>query len=273
METFSVVNGEPCDTIEVGDRGLAYGHGVFETIKYAGGGFPLWHYHARRLRRGLDILRIPCEDSRVRASLDQVRERCPRDGVVKLTVTAGTAGRGYAVSGALSPTVIARWFPAAAPDRAPVELAVSGYRLPVNPALAGIKHLNRLDQVLAASDAPTGFQPLLLDVTGRVVETLSHNIFVLHRGWWLTPALDRCGVEGVMRAVLLEQVFTEAGAEVSVDDFDLDVLSGADEVFICNSVDGIRPVTAIAGRGSGYGSVETGKIMAKLAEVHPCFTV
>ena len=271
MDEVTVINGQLQTALDVRDRGLAYGHGVFETALLAAGEIPLWHFHSARLARGLEVLRISCRPADVATSLDKLVAACPGDGIVRLTVTAGVAARGYRVVEPLTPAVIAQWFPLPARRPRTVRLAISPHRLPLNPVLAGLKHLNRLDQVLAAAQAPVDCEPLLLDREGRVVEALSHNLFVLAGDRWLTPSLENCGVAGVMRSLLLERVFGDVGETVAVTDLDRQTLAGAAEVFICNSVAGVVPVTALAGMETDYGRTRTDIIRHRLAEVFPCF--
>ncbi|GIX30382.1 MAG: hypothetical protein KatS3mg124_0854 [Porticoccaceae bacterium] len=247
MNTPSVVDGRPGHCLSIGDRGLAYGHGVFETMRLAEGRLPLWPLHRARMREGLARLGIPCPDEAVECSLRALLERCPPAGVVKLTVTAGEGSRGYA-PGVVAPRVFAQYFPA--PGRPePLRLAVSPHRLPHHPPLAGIKHLNRLDQVLAAAAVPPGRVALQLDVAGRVVETAGHNLFLrCHRRWW-TPPVDRCGVAGVMRRLLLERLLPERGESAEERGLTLDDLAKAEEVFACNAVIGVVPVAEVGGGG------------------------
>ena len=285
-----VVNGHIASSLDVRDRSVAYGHGVFETMRLHDGQFPLWQFHRQRLAKGLAVLGIPFDESLVDGCLQKLLTHCPPMGVVKLTVTAGITGRGYAIQQTLEPTVVAMWLPIPAYPDLSVCLHICRYQLPENPVLAGIKHLNRLDQILAAREISEGFDlaegsengmsgtvPLLLDTSSRVVEALSHNIFVLSDGKWLTPALDRCGVEGVMRALLLEEVIGEAGQTATISNFGVDLLLSAREVFICNSVMGILPVSRLTGRESNYNSHychnQTDMINKSLREMYPCYAV
>jgi len=264
------VNGAPCAELDVRDRGLAYGHGAFETMRLQGGQLPLWGYHLARLNHGLGRLGIDLDGERLRLALDTALANFPPQGVVKLTVTAGVGERGYRMSGHPLPTLLIQWFPPPGP-REVVKLQVCRYALPHNHRLAGIKHLNRLDQVLAAAELDPGCQGLLLDCRGNVIEALSHNIFLRHRGWWLTPDLSLCGVAGVLRAVLLEEIMPALGLTVEIARVSLEQLFAAEEVFICNSVTGIQAVAAVDDSATWSNHAQTQSVGARLEEAYPCF--
>jgi 4-amino-4-deoxychorismate lyase len=121
------------------------------------------------------------------------------------------------------------------------------WRLPVQPALAGIKHLNRLDQVMARREwsDDTVFDGLLMDATGALIESTVCNLFIRSGDQWLTPDLSRCGVAGVMRAWLLAEGLPALGYDPDVRDISLTQLLNAEAVFLCNSVRGIVPVTRL----------------------------
>lgn len=257
MSTLTLVNGVVSDCIPVSDRGLGYGHGLFETVRIHRGQTLLWERHLARLQHGASRLCIPLDnvlprlelwrdDLLHRAHPDSVAERC---GVLKLVVTAGTGERGYALPAEASPAVIMTWQPG--PSRqllSPARLRVCTQRLAHQPALAGIKHLNRLEQVLARAEwqGAAWDEGITLDQDGAVVECTSSNLFMLRGGRWYTPALERAGVAGVMRDLLLTEIMPACGqASTVVDGLRLDDLEQADEVFICNAITGVRPVAEL----------------------------
>jgi 4-amino-4-deoxychorismate lyase len=272
MEPLIVIDGEVGGLLDARDRGLAYGHGVFETMKLVAGQLPLWRYHEARLIQGLTTLGIPWDPVAVNSTLVKLLSLCSDRGVVKLTVTAGVSGRGYTIPDSLTPTIIAQCLPPA-PSQQTLRLQISDYRLPLNPVLAGLKHLNRLDQVMASRNVAAGFLPLLLDAQDRVVEALSHNIFVYHGGRWLTPDLLSCGVAGVMRALLLKEVFPAVGLDAEVCTLDIDSLRGADELFVCNSIMGVQSVSEVADLNTYRKGRATELIRRQLARMYPCFSV
>ncbi len=239
-------------------------------MRLSAGELPLWPRHRRRLCAGLEVLGIPPEPERLEAELETALATFPADGGLKLTVTAGVGQRGYRVSGSLSPTTLCQWFPRSPPPRT-MELQPCRYRLPRNPVLAGLKHLNRLDQVLAAAELEGDRQALLCDTAGLVIEGLMHNLFVRRAGEWLTPDLSRCGVQGVMRGLLLEDLLPRAGEAVREADLTPADVLDSDEVFACNAVAGIVPVSAITGQREWHDHPHTTRIDQLLRERYPCF--
>jgi len=267
----SFVDGKPQDSLSLHDRGLNYGHGLFETMRLSAGQLPLWTYHRQRLGIGADKLGIALDSPRLETYLQQALEAFPADGMIKLLLTAGVGPRGYRQQTPLSSYVL-QYFPLPTVTEAKaVRLQRCQYALPHNAQLAGIKHLNRLDQVLAAAELKDGFDGLLLDVEGNVIEALSSNIFLFDGQGWVTPELDLCGVAGVMRRLLCEEIIPSLGQQVRVDPVAMESLINAPEVFVCNSVRGIQPVGELAGLASWSNGLETAKVIAQLAQTYPCF--
>lgn len=269
------VNGKPVDYISVSDRGLNYGHGLFESMRIAKGEAPLWSWHQRRLCADAVTLGIKIDEQRLTAYLQQALAAVPDDGVLKLTVTAGKGSAGYRDTKPEANYCFQ--FRALPTGRTPLILQPCTYRLPHNPVLGGIKHLNRLDQVLAAGELSASgdkllLDGLLLDVDGTVVEALSNNLFCLLDGQWLTPDVSLCGVKGVMREYLRTEVFPALGMTVLETRFGLDELARAEAVFVCNSVRGIEPVAEILACGKWEDSAVVTLIRAQLAAQVACFT-
>lgn len=246
--TLSWIDGVPADAVSVKDRGLAYGDGFFETILVKAGQPLLFERHMQRLASGgrrlafaLDLPLIESECRAFAAKLD--------DGVMKLIVTRGDGQRGYAAGPDVQPRRILQASPLPAYPQAHAEHGVRLFscatRLAEQPLLAGLKHLNRLEQVIARSEwrDDEHAEGLMRDTSGRIVEGVYSNVFMVKGGVLLTPDLSRCGVAGVMRAELLEQA-ERANMAVRALDLELSDLQKADEVFVCNSVYGIWPVRA-----------------------------
>ncbi|MDD4928449.1 MAG: aminodeoxychorismate lyase [Gallionella sp.] len=242
-----LVNGSPGNLISIRDRGLLYGDGVFRTLRVANGAPLHWPLHYQKLLRDCAALGIACPDfSCLSAELDGLLQHHP-DAVFKLIVTRGSGARGYAPDSCVAPTHL--WDVAPVPVY-PEHWAVYGVALHLcalslghQPRLAGIKHLNRLENVLAAaefagSDAAEG---LLLDDRGRVIEGTRSNIFLISNNRLITPDLSRCGVAGVARDRVMAAA-GKTGMPVEVREVALDELSAADEVFLTNSVFGLWPV-------------------------------
>lgn len=270
--TLTWVNGNAADHVAVSDRGFNYGHGLFETMRIAEGVAPLWPWHQRRLCVDATVLGIEVDERRLSQYLTQALAAVPAEGVLKLTLTAGNASSGYRnVPSAADNTTYCLQFRALPAKRAPLRLQPCQYRLPDNPALAGIKHLNRLDQVMAARELSTDHEGLLLDSDGAVVEALSNNLFCLLDDTWLTPDLSRCGVKGVMREYLRAEVFPALGLAVEEARFGPEDLARAEAVFVCNSVRGIEPVSSIVGYGEWSCVEAVESIRAQLNAQVPCF--
>ena len=242
------VNGKETHVLENTDRGLAYGDGLLDTVPVRSGKAPFLGRHVARILKDCTRLGIPAPNLQTFSSeVDAFIEDCKEDAVVKIMVTRGSGGRGYEPGSENAATIILVEYPA------PIQLrqcAGTGFkvgicetRLGINPALAGIKHLNRLEQVLAARELHSrGLdEGVMLDVTDKVVEGTRTNLFAVLEGSLHTPALTTCGVAGIMRDMILE--FTsEQKAPVIVRDMYLPDLVRAEELFMCNSIIGIVPV-------------------------------
>src|SRR5690606_9520667 len=174
-------------------------------------------------------------------------------GVAKLIVTRGEGQRGYAPPQPCQPLRILQsaplpQYPVAHAERG-VRLFPCVTRLAEQPLLAGLKHLNRLEQVLARAawqDAECA-EGLMRDSSGRVIEGVYSNLFLVIGGVLVTADLSRCGVAGVMRAEILQQA-RSLGLVIELRDISFEELLGADEVFLCNSLYGIWPVRALQER-------------------------
>lgn len=248
----TLIDGVPADRIPVADRGLQYGDGLFETIAVVDGKPCLWDRHLARLREGCALLSIPPppEDQLAAEALGLTRgvDRA----VLKLILTRGEGGRGYRPPDPPLPRRILRRTPwPAYPDAwrsTGVRVRYCRTRLGHQPLLAGLKHLNRLEQVLARAEwnDPDIAEGLMLDLDGRVVEGTQTNLFVLQDGQLLTPALDRCGVAGVVRGLVLEAAWV-LGFRVVEAALTPERLAAADALFLTSSLAGVWPVRELAG--------------------------
>ncbi|WP_266168140.1 aminodeoxychorismate lyase [Dyella subtropica] len=241
-----LVNGRPDDALPVLDRGLAYGDGLFETIRFVDGMAPLWARHMERLRHSCARLHLPAPAAELLLAEARQVVQGLFQAVVRVTVTRGIGERGYALPIITRPHRIVAGF--ALPELSPdhyvqgVRLRICDIRLAEQPLLAGMKHLNRLEQVLARAEwsDPAVADGLLLDASGRIVSTTMANLFAVIDGTLVTPSLERCGVAGVARAEAL------AVQPAQVRDLVLDDLRLASELFLSSSVRGILPVQAVA---------------------------
>ncbi|HEY1589889.1 MAG TPA: aminodeoxychorismate lyase [Rhodanobacter sp.] len=244
-----LINGVPTDRVPAMDRGLAYGDGLFESIRFVDTVAPLWTRHMQRLGNGCERLRIPAPDA---AQLWHEAREVTRDmpqSVLRITVTRGVGERGYALPASSQPMrVVAAFTPPQVASEAyalGIRMRVCTIRLAEQPLLAGMKHLNRLEQVLARAewDDPAIAEGVLCDSHGRVISATMANLFAVVDGVLLTPMLDRCGVAGVGRAEVLA-----ACPQTQVDELTLDALFGASEIFLSSSVRGILPVHSLGER-------------------------
>ncbi|VVO13215.1 aminodeoxychorismate lyase [Pseudomonas fluorescens] len=246
----SWVDGQPADALSLKDRGLAYGDGLFETIAVHNGAPVLLDRHLARLVKGCQRLAINLDHSALCTELASYAQALG-DGVLKLIVTRGDGLRGYAPDPSAQARRIMQGTPPVAYPVANAEQGVRLFpcstRLSRQPLLAGLKHLNRLEQVIARSEwqDTEHAEGLMLDQAGRVIEGVFSNLFLVRDGVLITADLKRCGVAGVMRAELLFQA-ESSGIPTQITDISLDQLQWADEVFVCNSVYGVWPVRAYA---------------------------
>jgi 4-amino-4-deoxychorismate lyase len=264
------INGRPNVGLSPYDRGFSYGHGLFETMRLWKGCLPLIDLHLRRLAKGSKVLSLSYDAGELVSQIDDALAIFPQNGIVKLILSAGDAERGFRYPRESKATSVLQYFESSASQNIET-LQLCHYRLPHNPRLAGIKHLNRLDQVIAASELASHHDGLLLDQSGFVIEALSRNIFLMVENRWLTPSLLKSGVSGVMRTLLTEKILPSMGIPVDIKDIDIDLLSSASEVFVCNAVTGITPVTELAGVARWANVQQTTVVRDSLIEQYQCF--
>jgi 4-amino-4-deoxychorismate lyase len=242
------INGRRLSKLDCRDRGLQYGDGVFETMRVRRRGIRLLEFHLDRLYEGCRRLHIAGLE---RASLHRELTRIAgsrREGVLKLIVTRGTGKRGYRPTGRERCTriIALHALPIPAKEAPAVRLRVCATTLAINPRLAGLKTLNRLDSVLARGEWQDAriWEGLMGDGDGNWVSGTMSNLFLRRGSVLTTPRLDRCGVAGVMRRWILERA-----AELNLRTEERDVrwgdLRAAEEVFMSNAVAGVRPVRTI----------------------------
>lgn len=232
------------------DRAIAYGDGLFETVLVIEGKAPLWDFHQQRLQQSLQRMNICCDIAVLEKSFLAEIAQHP-DAVIKIVVVRSGGTRGYDARYARDCAVHIKAYPLPKYSRKRitdgVRLHVCSQRLSHNPALAGIKHLNRLEQVFASSERQKDWadEGVMLDNSGAVIECTSSNIFIVRNGVLVTPRLDQCGVAGVMRAFIMEKLAATISLPVQEARLVLAELIAADAVFVCNSVFGVWPVSAI----------------------------
>lgn len=268
IEPVGMVDGLLGAAVPLDDRGLAYGDGVFETLLGVDERLVWWPQHLARLQQGAAALGIDCPgETQWLGDVERLlagrpaKERC----VLKLILTRGSGGRGYD-PGAARPRRILSLHAAPSVAATGLRLHWCSLQLGAQPALAGFKHLNRLEQVLARAECTQQGcdEGLLCAVDGRVVSATAANLLVWRGAQWQTPEIRDCGVRGVCRAQLIDVL----GARVC----DLqrnDVLS-AEAMFVCNSVRGIQPVLSLGGiERPAHPAVAAAQ--RRLAEFEPAF--
>jgi 4-amino-4-deoxychorismate lyase len=255
----SWVDGVEGAEVPADDRGLQYGDGLFETILVRNRVARFLDAHLARLQRGLARLAIPDVDGLL-TDIMRAIDRAPPLAILKLIVTRGSATRrGYAPSGARARRIVSLWAtaPLPSPDQG-VALGVAQLRLPEPSPFAGLKHLNRLENVMAAAEtaAAAVFDSLLLSSAGHVVSGTACNVFLVRSGALLTPPVDRVGVAGVMRAIVLREA-PRLGIEVREQCFTMDEVMAADGMFVTNARIGVVPVQRVREHVFGMSDITT----------------
>lgn len=265
------IDGMSVETLPATDRGLQYGDGLFETLALRTERIALLDYHLDRLKEGCERLGMAMPDRDLLRRELSTAAAGQRNAAMKLMLTRGSGGRGYRPPSEAKPRRILFLHPwpgyPAAWAQLGIRLRLCRTRLAHQPQLAGIKHLNRLEQVLARAEwnEADGFQEgLMLDLDGAVVEGTMSNVFASPReGVLITPDLSRCGVVGVMRRHLLESA-RRAGIDVQVRALGLPELQDCPEVFLSNSLMGVWPVAEFEGRPHTVGAM--GRLARSWAE-------
>ncbi len=254
---IELLNGSTAKQLQLSDRGLAYGDGLFETLLVTDAIPQLWKLHMQRLARGLQQLCLVDSQTgidslltRIREDVEQVLATNTLDEplVLKLIITRGQGGRGYQTPPQAEHNRIVSLAPLL-PKR--VELSRSGItvrlcrqQLGINPALAGHKHLNRLEQVLARNEWQDEaiHEGLMTDLDGNLISGVMSNLFVEQDGILLTPPIVRCGIAGVMRQQLIN-VAVSANIPSRQQTLVVADLISAESVWLTNSLNGIWPIT------------------------------
>lgn len=247
------VDGVADGRLHPADRGLAYGDGLFETFLVAQGRAVLADGHFARLAAGAEALALRVDLHVLSARFAAFLAECPPDCVARIIVTRGVGGRGYLPDPGAVPTLVFSAHPLPEVPAAHVESGIeAGFcqlRLAEQPALAGYKHLNRLEQVLLRRelDAMGKDEALVQDAEGWVVEGVARNVFLVAGGELRTPRIDVAGIRGVLRAAILHEAAAR-GHRVVEGNYGPDDFLSADEVFFCNSVSGIWPLRRLGAR-------------------------
>ncbi len=269
-----LVNGSFNQAISPFDRGFAYGDGVFRTIKIVGGLPEYWPQHYQKLVADCAAINIVCPSAELLMSdltqlfsADASAEN--KVAVAKIIITRGEGNRGYTPPAITAPmrVVLKTDMPEYPENRFSdgINLTVCETHLAAQPKLAGIKSLNRLENVLARMEwhNPDIAEGIMLDMDSNVIECTAANIFVRFDDTLITPDLRQCGVAGITRQRIIEFAST-LSLKTSVETLDLEKLCQADEVVICNSLYGAWQVKAVQVSDTQQASIKTGALAANI---------
>ena len=227
------------------DRSFNYGDGIFTTIQVRAGEIQLWPLHLQRLQRSARQLMFGDIDWDL-VTAQAYSAITMSEQVIKILISRGEGGRGYGCSGVTSPRVYVS--SSAMPDYIEAQkgifLGLATLQLAVQPVLAGLKHNNRLEQVLIKQQLKdsTYDDLLVLDQLGFVTEASAANVLFCREGNWYTPELTRAGVAGVMRQNIMQQL------QVQEVNWQLDELNTVEAIAVCNALMGIVPVRRFCNR-------------------------
>lgn len=253
-----LVNGDASAQVAANDRGLNYGDGVFRTMLMQVGKVSNWSLHYAKLAEDCAKLALMCPGKSLFEKDISVLSATNRSGVIKLMVTRGAGLRGYAPQPAVTVTRISIW--SAMPQYADtiihegIQARWCQLRLGHQPLLAGVKHLNRLENVLARAEWQGAdiLEGLLLDTTGNVICGTMSNVFVIKGRYLYTPDLSLCGIAGVTRARILDGG-ASMGLMVKVTTLTVADVLAADEVMLTNSVIGVWQIRSLGDKFWGVG--------------------
>ena len=246
MNSVVLINGEEQDKISIFSRNMQYGDGLFETCVAMDNQILFWPRHFSRLEMGCEKLNINKIDEGVwlsdikKAFALSLKKNC----IVKLILSRGNSLRGYGYKDDIKPVrivIISEMHQSLINKEFSLEYSTSGYHS--NPQLAGIKHCNRLEQILARSNLSCN-EAIMLDEKENVISVTQGNIYFIFGNKLLTPKLDRCGVVGSRRSLILE-LARSLKMDALESNISINQAQQADEVFISNSIIGIQPVHAI----------------------------
>jgi len=249
-----IINGKQGDVVSSLDRGLLYGDCLFETIAVKHGELQYWDDHLDRLVRGCEALSLKGLDSTVLKkeiqqllSVDESQDNC----IIKIIITRGVGGRGYKPGNQELTRIVQKFAWTEHPSsyvQEGVKVTLCDFRLAQQSKLSQIKHLNRLEQVLARSEWDDEFQEgLVCDHDDNVVEATSSNVFFQIKNTLITPDLSQCGVAGVMRKNIIAYCLAN-NLDIVIQNFKLSELNEIQAMFVCNSVNAIWPVQSYCGR-------------------------
>ena len=250
MAIKNLINGKFVDELAAHDRGLHYGDGLFETITVENMQLLCWDEHLKRLERGCIKLNIAVPDKNLLKNEVSELINTESQGVIKIIISRGQGGRGYKILENIAPTRIISLYPWSYQydqnSSSGVKTRICKYRYAKNPLLAGIKHLNRLEQILARSEWNDNSiaEGIVMDSENYIIEGTMSNIFCIIGKTLYTPDLSECGIEGIVRGKIIE-LASNLKFNVEIKKMPLGFLMNAEEIFMCNSIIGVWPVNII----------------------------
>jgi len=250
------------------DRGLHYGDGLFETIACIEGKLQFWDEHIERMRSGAERLKMDAMViDKFQLDVSSLLEKHNINNcVIKLILTRGQSERGYRSPSLqqLTRIVLLSDLPQYPEEHVTQGIKACFCQHPVskNSALAGIKHLNRLDNVLARNEWRDEYQEgIMLDDSGNVIEGTMSNVFAVKNNQLFTPSLSDSGVDGVIRGQIFS-IAQQRGVETHVIKINKEELKNMDEIFVCNSIIGVWPVSSLSER-----AYQVGPLTQRLAKL------
>ncbi len=230
------------------DRASSFGDGVFETLLIKNGSIVFLERHLHRLSQGLHRLSIPCVRDQLSADLQLLAPFIDQGDsfVLKIIVSRGSSVFGYSSrDSSVNRLLLLQPYQPVAVDN--LCLMVCDTRLSTQPLLAGIKHCNRLEQVLARREVDDSdcHEGLMLDQQGLIIETTAANLFIVESNQLITPPIIDAGVIGVVREFLIDILVPKLGFPLRKEPIDLTRIEAADACLLTNSVQGLRQASTL----------------------------
>ena len=254
------VNGKISKTIDVRDRSVQYGDGVFETIAVKEKSLKFWKEHYQRLNKGCKVLKIKCPpEVFLKKEINKFLRKTKKEKLVlKIIISRGVGGRGYNPPRNTKPTRILGIYDwpnyLETNFTKGIMMDICKTRISAQPFLSKIKHINRLEQIIARSEWQSRniAESIMLDMNNNVIEGTMSNIFGIKKNIFYTPIIENSGVEGIMRGVILKLLEKNKKKNI-IKKITLKELLKFDEVFVCNSIFGIWPVIKISKKKFSFG--------------------
>lgn len=267
---IALINDKFTKHLSVYDRGIAFGDGFFETMKWriSNDNLPkveFWNRHMNRIIYSCKIARINTPSLKILNNykykiLNKAKQKNVKDGILKLIITRGIGGRGYRFDEKMKPTIIFLSFPFQPYNSSfyskGIELKIYKNFLSKNYSLEGMKHLNRFDSVLLSNkiDQRGDFEGLISDENNNIIEGMMSNIFFIRKKVLHTPNIQSIGIKGIMRQVIIEK-FSYLFDKVVVENINKKQLEIFENAFITNSIMGVMPVKKIENKSYNVSSI------------------